>query len=329
MYSRPEAAREIAIGLKKSGVNEPVHPLSVSEPARSFRENWKTKLIHVIYQNGLIDTAASMKAMENTPLMQRPRGVFLGIGLCSGLEPSKALPLDTVGYLLIAEAVRKSLGARSLEILIADAHAISCGVDRETVENLAEHACLVLSKLRTLGGFESMNIVKASEIHLTRIYRSIFETVKSRSSFFDHPYFTREAADIEFIRRQHESMVKIGWTMGCSGALRDERAFDDCYKKWVGNRVAFVYTKPGRILDDAHSRGAPYIEVDLSRRICIQKDEDVGAKLNSSINGVSDQNTRAVRSHIKAVCRLYSKMVEPLTGTVEERAENIIQSLAD
>lgn len=302
---------------------------ALKDGERRGHVDWKQAIRHTIQQNSLIDTKSSLRALERTSLSYRPMAVFMGIGLCSGTNLSRGLPLDAVGYVLAAEAVRKSIKAKSLIVLIADTHAISCGLPETAVNDSARDVISVLNRIRDLGRFTEMKLIKASELHSRYHYRSIFETVCSRTSAFDHPYFTKEAADIEFIRRQHNTLLKIGWSMGGTESVRDERAFDRCYEKWVGNRVAFVYTKPGRTLDDTHPRGVPYIETDLNRRICIRKGEKAGEKLRAGLNNASQQNTRAVRTHTKAVCRLYSKMVETLHGDVETRADRIITSLAN
>jgi len=302
---------------------------ALKEGERRCNVDWKRAIRQTIQQNSLIDTKSSLKALERVSLSSRPMAIFMGIGLCSGTNLSKGLPLDAVGYVLVAEAVRRSIKAKNLIVLIADTHAISCGLPENAVNDSARDVISVIDRLRALGGFTEMKLMKASHLHSRYHYRSIFETVCSRTSAFDHPYFTKEAADIEFIRRQHNTLLKIGWSMGGTKSLRDERAFDRCYEKWVGNRVAFVYTKPGRTFDDTHPRAVPYIETDLNRRICINKGEKPGEKLRAGLKNASQQNTRAVRTHTKAVCRLYSEMVEPLHGNVETRAERIITRLTN
>ncbi len=302
---------------------------ALKDSERRCHADWKKAIKHTIQQNSLIDTKSSLRALERTSLSYRPMAVFMGIGLCSGTNLTRGLPLDAVGYLLAAEAIRRSIKAKKLIVLIADTHAISCGLPETAVNDSARDVISVLNRIRDLGRFTEMKFMKASELHSRYHYRSILETVCSRTSAFDHPYFTKEAADIEFIRRQHNTLLKIGWSMGGTKSVRDERAFDRCYEKWVGNRVAFVYTKPGRTLDDTHPRAVPYIETDLNRRICIRKGERADEKLRPGLTNASQQNTRAVRTHTKAVCRLYSEMVETLHGDVETRAERIISSLTN
>lgn len=293
----------------------------------SVPQSWRRRLEDTIRQSALIHTQTSLAASRRSAIAFRPRGIFVGLGLCSGPRVSQALPLDAVGYLLTAETIRRSLKAPKLMVLIADTHATTSGADPAAVATRAREVIAVVKRLRQRGGFRELELFSASSIHETMAYKGIFKTVKQRSSMFHHPYFTREAADIEYIRRRCGSLVKVGWTLGSKDARRDERAFDGLYENWVGHRVTFVYTKPGRVLDDAHPRGVPYTETDPARRVCLLPDEDLQKKLNPESGPASRDTTKAARNHLKAVCRLYSQMVEPLRGTLEERVHRVLDSL--
>ena len=114
----------------------------------SVRKSWRRRLEETIRQSALIHTQTSLAALRRSSISFRPRGVFVGLGLCSGPQVSQALPLDAVGYLLTAEAVRRSLEAPKLMVLIADTHATTSGADPVSVERQSREVVSVVERDR-------------------------------------------------------------------------------------------------------------------------------------------------------------------------------------
>jgi hypothetical protein len=287
-------------------------------------------LERVVTQQSLFETRASLAGLAHLDArLPAPAAVFLGIGLSAPRELSLALPLDTLGMLLAAEQARRAVAAPSMLILLADAHALTNGHDGGAVaERAAAHG-------RTLGcvierlGWSHVHVVRARELHALPAHARLHAQIREVAPRDEHPYVTRELADIEYFARHAGSLLKVGWALqsGVGSGLRDERAFDERFRCWVGRHVGFVYCKAGRTLDDQRRKAPPYLVRDPARRVCLIRGEHVREKLERASEHVSVSTVRGVRKHLKAITRSYKQLVRPLSGRVEEQVQTLLGQL--
>ena len=289
----------------------------------------RARLHHVVEQHPLLETAPSQLALAGAPAPSNTNAVFAGIGLVSGPAVSRALPLDVMGLLLSAEQVRRTLAAKHLLILVADTHALGNGAPRALLDRRAADYVRLLRGIGERCGFAHMQVELASEWQTDAAYRGTLRLVRGRMPHDTDPYVLREVADIAHVERAFGGVVKVGWTLQRArrGAQRDERLFDDAFTRFIGGRACFVYAKPGRALDDRRQKVSPYVVADASRRICLDHQEDVAAKLAHGRQTVSRSTYSGVCNHLKALTRTYSKLVHPLHGSVPQRAQALIDDV--
>lgn len=302
----------------------PVHPrLSVRLSASHVR------LRGVVEQHPLLETQPSCAGVEDASPLLSARTVFTGIGLVSGDAVSSAVPLDVMGLLLGAEQVRRTLAADRLVVLVADTHALGNGAPSALLRLRTHQYVRLLRAVAARCQFTQMQVVRASEWERDADYQDTLQSVLRRMPADTDAYVSREVADIAYVERVYGSFVKVGWALQRSahGALRDERLFDRAYERWIGGRGCFVYSKPGRALDDQRQKVSPYVVADRARRICIDAQEDVVEKLRRTRQSVTRSTYRGVCKHLNAVTRTYSELVRPLEGSVPERAQAMINDL--
>jgi len=289
---------------------------------------WQDRLRRTVVQESLFETTASLAGIAG--LACAPRAVFAGVGLCSRSDLSVALPVDLLGILLPAEQVRRAIGAGTTVALVADEHALGNGFHPDRVRQRTGETVAILRRLSTVMGLE-IEVVRASSFHGSTRYRRILAEVGLRAAPGDDAYFHRQVADLEYMHRTLGGIVKVGWVVSGSPRVarrRDELAFDQRFRAWVGRHVGFVYCKAGRTLDDRRPKASPYVVVDPSRRICLGPDEDVSGKLQRAGRQASAATVNGARRHLKAIARA-SRAVTPLTGPVEHRLQQMIRSIFD
>ena len=279
-------------------------------------------------QHPLIETRPSLSALQED-LPQSPGAVFVGLGVASGTKVGRALPLDVVGLLLGAEAVRRTLGAKHLCVLIADAHAMAHGAPEMDVAMRARATERTLQGIAAACKLEALTVVRGTRLHDRPDYRQLLQQVYERAPADTEAYVAREIADIGYFHHHFGGIVKVGWAL--QGSLhsveRDERLFDVRHRQWLGPGPGFIYGKVGRALDDRYPRMPPYLEWVPERRICLAHDEDVEGKLARAAQRLSPCNLRGVRNHLKAITRTYSQMVQPLHGTLEGRTQALVDAV--
>jgi hypothetical protein len=234
-----------------------------------------------------------------------------------------------LGLVLGAEDVRRETDATELVVLVADAHALEQGAPPSEVEARAVQYERVLRRIGERCGFDEMRVVRASRLAREPAYARTLARVRESTPDDADPYVERELADIAHFVKMHGSLVKVGWALepARKGAHRDERAFDECYRRWVGCGAWFMYTKAGRVLDDERKKAPPYVETEPSRRICLSQDEDVAAKLEHGRRRASYSTWRGVRNHLNAITRTYGRLVRPLEGPLEVRVQAMIDDV--
>lgn len=288
-------------------------------------------LQRVVTQQPLFDSAASLAGLAHlNALAPAPRSVFLGIGLTSAGQLSRALPLDVLGMLFAAEQVRRAARARDIVLLLADAHALENGHEAPLVARCASVYEAGLLRVIERLCWSHVHVLRATTLHASDRHARLHALIKRRAPRDEHAYVTREVADIEYFAQKSGGLLKVGWALRGSAPreLRDERAFDQRYLRWLGGPVAFVYCKPGRVLDDKRSRAAPYLVRDPRRRVCLAHDEDVHEKLRCAAAQISRSSVRGVRRHLRAIARSYKQLIGPLDGPVEDQIQQLIRDLS-
>lgn len=291
---------------------------------------WEHRLRSFVRQSPLVETRPSLCSLERSSFPVRPKVVFTGIGLCTPDRLSVGLPLDVLGLLLPAEALRRALGSQWLLVLIADVHALGNGFDPALVEERAQETERVLQRVRDAFRLPRLRIQRASSFQGRPAYLRLHERVRRQAEGLQD-YVTREMADVEFLHRQWGGLLKVGWTVSrdCrSSHQADEMLFDEEFRRWFGDHVGFVYAKAGRALDDRRPKACPYIATDPDRRILLHPREDVSAKLREAASQVEISTIRGVKRHLAAVTRAHREVVGPVSGPVELRIQRIIRAVA-
>lgn len=289
---------------------------------------WKTQVIEALKQEGLVEFKLSVAGVLESSREERPGAVFLGMGLCTNKQVSVALPIEALGMLLIAERTRGVIGARSTVLLIADEHARSnSGLSSDEIDRIAGVNEDALRRAAAAFGLSCVKIVRASDFHARPEYLAVLAEVDSRAPDFEHAYFHKEVADIEFLDRICGGVLKVGWTISSSVSMarrHDEVAFDQRFRSWMGNHVPFIYCKAGRVLDERRPKASPYVTTEESKRLCLRREEEVHAKLTAAEGVVPPPILKGVRKHLSALTRTFGTVIEPLSGRVEDRAQQII-----
>ena len=287
------------------------------------------RLEHVVTQQALFDSRASLAGLSHVDArMPAPDSVFVGIGLSAPHELSRALPVDMLGMLFAAEQARRAVGASEMTLLLADAHALSNGHSPNAVAECARAHEFILGRVLGRLGWRHVRFVRAQELHGLDAHARVHAAIRRVAPRDEHPYVTRELADIEYFARSGRGILKVGWALSATALnARDERAFDERFRRWVGLHVPFVYCKAGRTLDDRRRKAPPYLVRDPARRVCLNRNERVREKLEQASVHVSSSTLRGVRKQLKAITRCYKQLVRPLSGHVEEQVQQLLEQL--
>lgn len=290
-----------------------------------------SRIAHCASQEPLVDTRLTHASLRASRPGAPPQAAFLGIGLCSRDVLSRAVPLDLLGLLLPAEAIRRAAGARELLVLVADRHALDNGFSPAAVEARARAVEAVLENLRERCGLDSMSVVRASDFHGDPDYLAVLETVRQRvrPHLRRQSYVLRQLADLLYLDRRRGKLLKIGWALRGADDVRrcDELAFDRALCSVGGDDIGFVYCKPGRALSDEAPRVSPYVVRRPEARLCLDLRDDPSTNLARAAT-VSRPTAEAYRRHLKALVYTYGRHVEPLPrGRLEARLEALLVRL--
>ena len=308
------------------GSMDPMDSLEQPHPGAQ-NQDWLEALRREVQQEPLVETHLTLDSLEGPAVDMAPRAVFIGLGLCSRQKLSQGLPLDLLGMLLPAELIRRAVGAPSLVVLVADTHALSNRFVPEEVDRQAGLAVETLIRIGERLELNTLSVQRASALTTDSAYKEVHSEVKDLAPEDANSYVTREVADIAHLQRNLGSIVKVGWTISASALVsrdNDELAFDRSFRRWNGRPLCAVYCKAGRALDDAHPKVSPYVTENRNRRVCLRPDEDVAARLSAARDQVSRDTLRGVRNHLRAITRAYSQLVAPLSGPVEQRAQQVL-----
>jgi hypothetical protein len=202
------------------------------------------------------------------------------------------------------------------------------GLSPEAVAQRANSYEKLLRCVVARAGWHHVRFVRAVDLHKRPDYLRLHEAIRCRAPRGEHAYVTREVADIAYFARSYGSILKVGWALGSeAGADRDERGFDARFQQWASGNVGFLYSKAGRALDDRGRKAVPYVESNPARRVCLAADERVHEKLERAAHQVSVSTLRGVRRHLRAIARSYRKLVRPVSGSVEQQVEQMLDDL--
>lgn len=291
---------------------------------------WLNRVRRCVHQEPLVDTRLSLSSLRRIDPSRPPHTIFVGIGLCAREQLSQAVPIDLLGLLLPAEAIRRKAGARELFVLIADSHALENGFAPDEVERRARSVEAVLTRIGARCGLSALTVMRASRFHDEPDYRAALATVSRRARGL-HDYVLRQLADAVYLDGQRGALMKIGWALRGTDPFRqrDEIAFDRALRAAIGDRIGFLYCKPGRSLTDQAPRVPPYVVRRPDARVCLDWREDPASKLAASRHRASEATVAACRRHLKQVIYTYGRLVEPLPrGPLEDRLDALIHRLA-
>lgn len=262
---------------------------------------WVPAARAVLDEEPLFAAGAPHRLEEADP---RPRAVYMGVGLCTRHRLAAGLPIDVLGMLLPAEALRRALGAPQLVVLVADAHAASNGFPLSEVERRARGVTTTLQRIKLARGLDELCVVRASTLQAEPGYQDVLARIRVRAAGDGNEYMYRQTADVAFLNESLGGLLKLGWTVG-AGGYRDEVAFDRLVEPWSGHQPAFAYVRCARAFDDRRPKVSPYVGVERSRRLYLDPSEPVGRKLARAGQLASARNVAAVREHLDLVTRAW------------------------
>ena len=285
---------------------------------------WQEALKEQVLQNPLLETGASLAGVRCFREQRCPRAVMVGLGLCRNGIASAGVPVDVLGLLLPAEAVRRALSLPTLVVLVADQHAAESGVDASALVRQRDRLLGVLARLRACRLLPQMQVLLGTELDREADYRRTMEQVADEATPLDNAYVRRQLADTRYLNRMFGVLIKVGWTIGGSEHhqhFRDEVAFDRRYMAIFGADLPFVYCKAGRTLRDQQCKSSPYVTLEPQHRPLLATCEDLSAKLELARRcRVSDSTINGVKRHLNAILRVYIDVAEQqLSGTLDQR----------
>lgn len=292
----------------------------------ALKEKYKP-FTNFVLNEPLIEQRPTLDATSFAALESNPQGsIYYGTGLTTPKAIAVGLPFDVLGMMLVAERVKKSLGLTEIYHHVADTHAkTNEWIDPQEVDRRAKIVRDTLTRVASNLELDGFNVTLASEFDQSPEYQASVEHFKSKST--EHEYVIREMADMEWYRKMHGTVVKMGWIIQASEAPVgfDERLFDQEYKRIEGDKLSFVYTKPGRTLDLSRPKASPYIQIEDENRILLEKGEDAISKMQEATVRMKDPHLGGARKHIDSIVRLYEKMFGSFGKVpLEEKVQAII-----
>lgn len=234
----------------------------------------------------------------------RPRAVYMGVGLCTRHRMAAGLPIDILGMLLPADALRRAVGAEHLVVLVADAHAASNGFPASEVEHRARAVTTALNRIKLARELDHLRVVRASFLQAEAGYQAVLARIRARAGEEGNEYMYRQTADVAFLDQALGGILKLGWTVG-AGGYRDEVAFDGQVAPWSGHHPGFAYVRCARAFDDRRPKVSPYVGVERGRRLYLDPAESIDRKLARAGQLASARNVAAAREHLDLVAQAW------------------------
>lgn len=295
-------------------------------PRQELTEKYKP-FTNLVLNEPLIEQKPTLEATSFSALESNPGGsVYYGTGLTTPRAIAVGLPFDVLGMILVAERVKRSLGLKEIYHHIADTHAkTNEWIDPKEVDRRAKITEESLIRIASNLSLEGFKVMLSSRFDRSNDYEDLVKHFKERSK--EHEYVIREMADMEWYRVKHKTVVKMGWIIQATEAPVgfDERLFDQEYKRIEGDKLSFVYTKPGRTLDLSRPKASPYIQIAGENRLLLEKGEKVKEKLDGAAQRMNDLHMGGARRHIENIVKVYEKLFGSFGRIpLEEKAQAII-----
>ena len=203
--------------------------------------------------------------------------IFLGTGIATPTQLSRAVPFDTLSFLLSAEFIKRKIPKAQVFLFIADQHAwLANNFD------IAKSKKITQLQLKTFT--QIISSLKLKDWHIF-LASQLFPNTKPAS------YETLETRDVTHFIRNHQIGIKIGWKFSDSHHKTDEAHFDE------GLNITSLFTKPGVTSDPHKPQESPYICTNSTTRIL----------LSSHTRCVIDN--QAVQNQLKRITMLFEKLM--------------------
>lgn len=253
-------------------------------------------------------TVISEKTLQQNPLFWPGQGpvvvksnqpnIFIGTGVTTPTQLSRAIPLDALGFLLSAEFIKRLIPTTHVFLLIADQHAwLANHFNKHQAQKIAQLQFKIFSKIIASLQLKNWHIFLASKLFHQALPAS---------------YEALEIRDVNHFIKHHQVGIKIGWKFGNGQNHKtDEAHFDQ------GIDIISIFTKPGVTSDPHKPQESPYICTDPSNRIL----------LHVHSRGVHD--TPAVQKQLKRITILFEQLIKsfPNKTLLEQKLNLIIKQI--
>lgn len=284
--------------------------------------------INLINNDPLIEAGPTLEMISLQTIDSNSSGsIYYGTGLTTPRAIGIGLPFDVLGMILVAERIKKAIGLKKIFHHIADTHAkTNDWIDKSEVDKKAEIVSNTLNRVSQNLKIDGFNVLLSSSFDNSDEYQKLLSDFTQSTD--KHEYVAREMADMEWYRKKHNTVIKMGWIIQSSETEIgfDERLFDREYIKIKGNQLSFVYTKPGRTMDKSRPKASPYIQIEGEQRILLVKGENVKVKLANARATFGDQHLGGAMKHLESIVRDYEKLFGSLG---KDLLDNKIQQIID
>lgn len=299
---------------------------NMSRSEEELKEKYKP-FLNLVLNEPLIEQKPTLEATNLVAIDSNPEGsIYYGTGLTTPRAIGVGLPFDVLGMVLVAERIRRALNLTRIYHHIADTHAkTNQWVDPQEVDRRAKSIRETLLRIADNLKLPGFNVVLSSEFDQSSDYESLVRHFKERSQ--EHEYVIREMADMEWYRVRRGVTIKMGWIIQATEAPIgfDERLFDREYQRIEGDKLSFVYTKPGRTLDLSRPKVSPYIQIAGENRLLLERGENVTQKLEEAVERTGDPHLGGARKHIESIVRAYERLFGSFGRIpLEQKAQAII-----
>lgn len=284
--------------------------------------------IEMFIQNEpLIEGKLSLQTVQWPQVLStKEQSLFFGIGLCTSKQPAVGMPFDILAFFLEAERIRRFLNLPLVIVLIADTHALTNSfmtqsIVQEVMRNTTSTLQAVIRNLH----LTNFRLLRSSEFTNNPEFVRMIETLPS----FENQYLHRELADMIWLQKKHNVMLKLGWTINNSiePGGHDERFFDTKIHDVHQTSLSFLYTKAGRTFDPKKPKASPYISTEGESRILLTEDENVSERFKDAESHWGKSAMQPVKNHLSAIVRSFEESFVRLPfSSLEEKIQFIINT---
>lgn len=302
----------------------PERPRRMDDQPQTSRRKEVEKIVK---NEALIEMHPSLEGLSDVLDKTEGGAIYYGTGVATPNHPSVGLPFDVLGMILIAEKMKRKAGFTDIYHHIANTHAkTNDWADPAQIDRRAAEVQEVLEAVASNLGLDGFHIMLSSNFDSTPEYQRLLAQFQSSDK---HDYVKHEMADMEWYRQQHGVVMKAGWIIQATetdlGA--DERLFDREYKKFKGDQLAFLYTKPGRTFDLSRPKASPYIQIPGENRLLLDPKENARRKIEEAVERTGDFEIGGARKHLKSIVRLYESVFGQIGRDIE--LEDKVQIILD